>query len=227
MDDATNDGPLEHHLEVPRTARYSTLGDGSQASEVWFVLHGYKQLARRFMRRFAALNDGRRLIVAPEALSRFYISAETGRHGAASIVGATWMTREDREHEILDYVRYLDLLADHVLTSVGAVPVTVLGFSQGVATATRWTAFGSIKPRTLVLWGDYTPPDLDASAAGALAAPDVVLVRGDRDRAFTPEAVRVEAERLAALGIDYRTVTYSGGHDIHEETLLAIAAGGA
>ena len=61
----------EHHLGVPRTARYFTLGQDS-ASEIWFVLHGYGQLAARFADHFAALDDGTRLIVAPEGLSQRY-----------------------------------------------------------------------------------------------------------------------------------------------------------
>ena len=33
-----------------------------------------------------------------------------------------------------------------------------------------------------------------------------------------------ETERLEGAGIDYRTVSYDGGHDIDEETLLGLAA---
>jgi hypothetical protein len=67
--------------------------------------------------------------VAPEALSRFYVSQEPGRHCPVSVVGGTWMTREDRENEIRDYVRYLDILHDEV--EIEGVPTTVLAFSQG------------------------------------------------------------------------------------------------
>ena len=37
--------------------------------EVWFALHGYRQAARRFARRFAALDEPGRVVVVPEALS--------------------------------------------------------------------------------------------------------------------------------------------------------------
>ncbi len=63
-----------HSLVVPRTARYYTLGPTHGfPRELWFVCHGYGQLAERFLRQFAPLDDGTRLIVAPEALSRFYL----------------------------------------------------------------------------------------------------------------------------------------------------------
>jgi len=217
-------GAEEHHLAIERTARYWTLGVAESAEEVWIVLHGYKQLARRFMRRFAAINDGRRFIVAPEALSRFYVSSSEGRHGVASVVGATWMTREDRMSEIRDYVAYLDRVAAHVGTLTGDVPLVVVGFSQGVATATRWAIHGETRPVRLVLWGDFSPPDLDLELAGVrLAAVDVVMVRGSKDAALSPRLAQEEAVRLEAAGIDYRTITYPGGHDIDEETLVRLS----
>jgi len=46
------------------------------------------------------------------------------------------MTREDRLHEIDDYVHYLDALHTKIVPQ-GAT-VTALGFSQGTATVCRW-----------------------------------------------------------------------------------------
>ena len=40
--------PVAHHITVPRTARYITLGEIESAAEVWFVLHGYSMLAAGF-----------------------------------------------------------------------------------------------------------------------------------------------------------------------------------
>lgn len=212
----------ERHLEVTRTARYWTLGEPEGADDVWFVLHGYKQLAHRFLRRFQPIARPRRFIVAPEGLSRFYVSSGRGRHGAESVVGASWMTRADRLTEIADYVAYLDRLAGHLRPRLEAAeaPVTVLGFSQGVATACRWATMGSVEPARLLLWGDFVPPDLDMErAARALKGVDVVLVRGTDDPALSPDLAAAEAKRLAASGITHRTVRYDGGHDIDESTL--------
>ena len=70
-----NDPPtpdiLEHFIEVTRTAKYVTLGEPSDGvRELWVVLHGYRQLARRFVRRFRDLAEPTRWIVAPEELKR-------------------------------------------------------------------------------------------------------------------------------------------------------------
>lgn len=219
---------VEHHLEVTRTARYWVLGEEAvEPREIWFVLHGYRQLARRFLRRFEALDDGTRRIVAPEGLSRFYVGTETGRHGPVSVVGATWMTREDRQREIHDYVRYLDRLAEVVTGDVATgVPVVVLGFSQGVATAARWTTLGAMRPRRLLLWADLLPPDLDgARALEAWADTDVMLVRGDADGAFADERLlAAERERMEGAGLRPRIHRYAGGHEILPEVLAEVAA---
>jgi len=221
-------GVVERHLEVRRTARYWVLGGEVAAPrEAWFVLHGYGQLARRFLRRFQTLDDGTRRVVAPEGLSRFYAGNEAGRHGPGSVVGATWMTREDREHEIDDYVDYLDRLDATVGAELpGDVPRTVLGFSQGVATAARWTVLGVIRPARLVLWGDFLPPDLDLERARqAWERTDVVLVRGSRDRALADSArARSEADALSAAALTVREIAYAGGHDIDQGTLRALLA---
>lgn len=217
-------GAIEHHLRVERTARYWMLGKPESAEEVWLVLHGYKQLARRFIRRFKPIDDGRRLIVAPEALSRFYLPQEQGRHGATSVVGATWMTREDRQNEIRDYIKYLDQLLAGIEGLIGSVPLTVVGFSQGVATATRWAVNGSKIPSRLVLWGDFSPPDLNLDVARQrLDSVDVIMVRGRQDPALSSRLSKEEAERLRVAGIAYRTISYSGGHDIDEDTLRKLS----
>ena len=79
--------PQEHHLNVNRTARYYTIGDlENKPNEVWFVLHGHMYLAKQFIRYFRVLEDDRRLIVAPEGLSRSYVNHKE------LWVGASWMT---------------------------------------------------------------------------------------------------------------------------------------
>ena len=216
-----------HYLSVNRTARYATLGNAESPSEVWFVCHGYGQLAAPFLRHFATLDDGRRYLVAPEGLSRFYVDPEHGRGVPTTAVGASWMTREDRERDIADYVAYLDALRTHV---TGSTPtharVTVLGFSQGVATACRWAALGQRDVARLILWAGDIPPDLDLAAhRDRLTKARVVLVYGTKDR-MIPERVRVAAEeRLRAAEIPHEVETYEGRHHIDASVLAGIADG--
>lgn len=217
-----------HVLVVPRTARYYTLGPTHGfPREIWFVCHGYGQLAGRFLRQFLPLDDGSRLIVAPEALSRFYLDPiAQRRHEPAPRVGASWMTREDREAEIADYVEYLERLSTEIRHPLsGAAPrVVVLGFSQGTATVSRWLAASEHRVDHLVLWGGAIPPELDlASWSSRLHGAAITLVAGMQDELAPPEAVTAEAERLSAAGVAFALQRYEGGHAIDESALVQLA----
>jgi predicted esterase len=215
----------EHHIPVSRTARYYTLGDPlDQPRELWYVCHGYGQLASRFLRRFTSLDDGNRLIVAPEALSRFY-HERPGRTHAHSPVGASWMTREDRLSEIDDYIRFLDAIHAQLFEPLSSARtrITVLGFSQGVATACRWVARGSVRTDRLILWGGLVPPDLDLDALASLSrALELIVVAGDSDPHVNTVSLTDQETRLAKHGITARHVSYQGGHDIPGDALASV-----
>ena len=214
----------ERHISVARTARYFVLGDRAQAADVWFVCHGYGQLAARFLKRFVPIADGSRLVVAPEGLSRFYVGSGERRDQP---VGATWMTREDRLNEIADYVKYLDAVyADVVGDRVAPVRVRALGFSQGAATASRWAALGTARLDELVLWGGELPPDLDLAAAAArLAGLRITLVDGTQDEYITPKVLAGMERRLREQGIPFQTHVFEGGHEIEPGVLRLLADG--
>ena len=212
----------EHRLAVSRSTRYYTLG--RPGGEVWFVLHGYGQSAERFLTDCAALDDGTRLVVAPEALSRFYVDR------AHRIVGASWMTREHRRAEIDDYVRYLDAVWQAVMPAPAAPspggPVHVLGFSQGAAAAARWLALGAARAERLILWGGEVPPDLDlddAVLAARLAGLRLTLVAGRQDDYITDKILERDGERLRRAGVPFGIVRFEGGHMIDAKVLGEIA----
>jgi predicted esterase len=213
----------EHRLSVSRSARYFTIGaDARTAREIWFVLHGYGQLAGRFLRHFASLGDAQRTVVAPEALSRFYLEGD-----ARDKVGASWMTREDRLTEIDDYVHYLDVVFSEV-TNERRPPggIHVLGFSQGTATACRWLVYGRARADRLILWGGEVPPDLDLGQAHARwDHMPVLFVAGSGDRFITPKVLARDEQRLKENGIGYRVARFDGGHEIRAEVLALIADG--
>ena len=218
-------GPHTHHLRVQRTARYFTLG-GHNASapeavrSVWFVLHGYGQLASDFVRYFGDLAGEDTLIVAPEAMSRFYLVSPDKAPARERPVGATWMTREDRESEIADYVEYLDALFEDVASQAAefGARVGVLGFSQGAATATRWAAYGHARIDRLVLWGGLLPPDVDLSGGpAALRHVPLTLVLGSRDQYVDATMLEAERTRLRGAGIPYHVIEYDGGHAINRQ----------
>lgn len=219
---------IERHLRVHRTARYYVLGTpGPRTKEVWIACHGYGQLAASFAKALEPLHDdgGRRVVVVPEALSRFYLDDPNKRHGPDSPVGAAWMTREDREREIADNIAYLDDLTTEVWRDIGpSVPIVALGFSQGVATVCRWAALGRTKIQRLILWGGTLPNDLPTGRGSQLfGGAEVVLVAGRRDPAVSPAAIDRDVADLGGQGVSARVVRFEGGHTLNTETLRGLA----
>lgn len=214
-------------ISVKRTARLAVLGpDSAGVREIWYLLHGYGELAAPFLNGARAIDDGTRLLVAPEALSRFYEGDVAARLHREAKVGASWMTREDREAEIADYVAYLDTVHDSMLLKLGgaAPPVTVLGFSQGGATAARWVANGRVKAARLIVWGSQMPPELDLSnSAAQIRRAETVLVIGETDVFATPKIVEKETAKLNAAGFPFRFVSFKGGHRLDDDTLRALS----
>jgi predicted esterase len=215
----------EHQVAVRRSARFYSVGEpGPATRQVWFVCHGYGQLAARFLEKLRVLDDGRRYLVAPEGLSRFYLSdSPTERR-----VGASWMTREDRLAEIDDYVRYLDAVYADVFGSLGRARVTVhaLGFSQGAPTASRWAALGKAAIDRLILWGGEFPPDLDLAldtVVRRLRDARPALVYGRSDEFITPKVVSGIGERLRQHGIPYEEIPFDGGHELNDAVLKGLA----
>lgn len=166
-----------------------------------------------------------RAIVAPEALSRYYLDDTRGGSHAASAVGATWMTREDRDSEIADQITYLDALADSALAAApaSAVRLTVLGFSQGVATACRWVDRGRTQPHRLVCWGGAIPDDVRLADGAPIRRPALWLVVGSRDIYATPDRVAQQEAALRAADVPFTRLGFEGGHRLDDDTLRRLA----
>src|SRR4051812_13290173 len=214
----------ERTIEVPRSARYYTLGDPKPGGELWVVLHGIGQLAGDFIEYFSVLNDGTRTIVAPEALSRAYL-ASVDIPAADRPVGAVWMTREFRDHEMRDYVRYLDLLHAELTERHRPSRTIVVGFSQGGATASRWAVLGSAPIDHLVLWGATLPPDVDpATVNEKLRGASLTILVGKTDQYISPQAVAAERARLDAAKVSYKLIEFDAGHSIKRAVLLDLAS---
>jgi len=214
---------MEQYLTVTRTARYQQLGElSARTRRVWFVCHGYGQLAAYFARHFAFLTeeDPTTVVVAPEGLSRFYLSGNGGR------VGASWMTRDDRLHEIQDHVNFLNQLASAVLAACAPeVQITVLGFSQGTATAGRWLAQAAFHPAHLVLWAGGFPDDLPPETSRNLLQDlPLTVVVGTEDEFIDTAQVGQQLTQLRTLGSAPQLIRFAGGHEMNAAVLRTLAA---
>ena len=212
-----------HHIRVVKRARYYTLGNASSADDVWIVCHGYGQLAGKFIQNFESIVQPGRFIVAPEGLHRFYLDPPPAP-AAQRRVGATWMTREDRDEDIADYVDYLDLLISEVMAQSPTARLRVLGFSQGSATVLRWVVTATRVPHQLILWAGEVPQDVDwKMGARKLADTRIDAVRGDNDELTPQWALERNLGVLSGVGLRYQLHNFSGGHHLDGDLLQKLA----
>lgn len=209
-------GPAFRSLVVARHARIGVVGDLATAREAWLILHGYAMLAQGILHWFRSAQRPGRVLVAPEGLSRFY-----AEHQGVRRVAASWMTREDREHELEDLLGYLDRVVGEIIGPVPALQVH--GFSQGAVAGLRW-AVRRVRPvDRLVAWGHGVPDDVTPeSLRPVVAAEPLHLVVGDQDRWVSPDRIVADADRLNAAGIPTRLHRFRGGHRIDDGVLAAL-----
>ncbi|MFT6849218.1 MAG: putative esterase [Sphingobacteriales bacterium] len=204
-------------ITIHRTAHYEILLPDGKPKGIWMCLHGYGQLAERFVRRLKPLQDAGYIVIAPEGLNRFYWQGYSGK------VAATWMTKHDRFNEITDYVGYLDLLFDKINNDYPGLGWHTLGFSQGVATLARWIAMGKITPKSINLWAGHFPEDLDMGKYGRKfkGIPQTWLA-GDEDQFLNDKIIQEHQDFLRSIGLKPKLIRFKGGHDIHPETLREV-----
>ena len=200
-----------HHISVSKTARYHTLGSlHEQTEEIWFVIHGFAQLSEKFLKGFAPMDNGKRYIIAPEGLNKFYLKAGQPE------VGATWMTREDRENEIKDYVAYLDQLYDAIVPAGHTAKIAVLGFSQGVATMSRWAFKNKRRMDSLIFFAGEPGNELQNPEAMALfTQKKKYLVYGTQDQ-FINEAI---VDKFKKIMGNFTVVPFEGKHEMKVDLL--------
>lgn len=210
---------ISKNISVQKTARYFLSSDNKSPDILMFVLHGYGMPASNFLQEFKKLNSENILIVSPEGLSRFYTKGFYGN------IGASWMTSEDRENEIEDYVNYLDEIYKEVLSGLESKPskTIFLGFSQGGAAVTRWAVKGKAIPDILIIHSSDIPKDIDFSnlkeKSGTMK---IHFVYGEEDKAIRKENLDISVKVLDEAKINYHTHSFHGEHRIDIETIKKI-----
>ncbi|MCS6904720.1 MAG: phospholipase [Bacteroidia bacterium] len=209
----------EHFFKVQRTASYYTAGYlNEKTQEVWIVLHGYGQLARFFIKHFEPLFSSHRFIVAPEALSRFYLDAQYDR------VGASWMTKENRLLEIQDYNNYLENLITSLIQGIdlNLVSINLLGFSQGAATMWRFLNYTQLRIDNVIIWAGIIPAEYQKLHNQNPFS--LIAVLGKKDPYITPERKKIFQQVIQDSGRNWLLIEFDGAHTIAPEPLLEVAA---
>lgn len=202
-----------NHITVTKTARYFTSGNlNEHTTEIWIVIHGYAQLASDFIKKFAPLFSKNRYFLAPEGLNRFYAKGFGGKPAA------TWMTSEDRECEILDYSNYLETLLNQIVPVDYRGKIILLGFSQGVATASRWLNASQKQFDLFMLCSGDIAMELRNPVSRALLQVPCVYITGNDDPFL--DAHKTNEIHLLMEEIKAHTIYFDGGHQIDIPSIL-------
>ncbi len=210
---------ISKNISVQKTARYFLSAENKSPKFLMFVLHGYGMPAYNFLQEFKELNNENFLIVSPEGLSRFYTKGFYGN------IGASWMTSEDRQNEINDYVNYLDEVYTEVLNNIDSKPdkIVFLGFSQGGATVTRWAVNGKSEANILIIHSSDIPKDVDFDSLKEKSDKmKIHCVYGNEDKAVRKENFENSVNLLKEKNINFNLHNFHGGHNVDIETVKKI-----
>ena len=211
---------MHHKRKIQKTAHFYTIGDiEAPITDLWIVCHGYGQLAKTFLEEFQCLEKSGRLIVAPEGLSRFYWGGFTGP------IVSSWMTSGNRLDEIDDYCNWLDSIYEEFVKNLQSNGrITLLGFSQGTATAMRWLHARQPRIDQLILWAGMTPEDISyLPLQDYFQNIEKHFVYGQEDKFITKERMDWQLQFLKAQQLDFDIIPFSGKHHLEDATLLRLS----
>ena len=212
---------MKKQISISKTGKYSQIGKCSKKiNNVWIVLHGYGMLSEYFVKKFECIIDETTLVIAPEATNRFYLGNNYNR------VGASWMTKLDREQEISDNILFIDKLFSIIKKDIGHdnFKLNTLGFSQGGPALVRWLMSNKLNTNSLILWGSDIPKDsLVTENKSRWNSIKLKIVIGKNDEYINEEKKQEFVGVVKSYGLKYDLIEYEGSHKIIEEELKKIA----
>ena len=211
---------MKKQISISKTGKYSQIGKCSKKiNNVWIVLHGYGMLSEYFVKKFECIINETTLVIAPEATNRFYLGNNYNR------VGASWMTKLDREQEISDNILFLDKLFSIIKKDIGHdnFKLNTLGFSQGGPALVRWLMSNKLNTNSLILWGSDIPKDsLVTENKSRWNSIKLKIVIGKNDEYINEEKKQEFVGVVKSYGLKYELIEYEGSHKIIEEELIKI-----
>ncbi|RAJ12615.1 alpha/beta hydrolase [Arenibacter echinorum] len=211
--------PKEKQISYTTANTYSTINVlNEKTRNVWIVFHGIGFLSRYFIKYFNDLPKEENYIIAPQAPSKYYLNKDF------KYVGASWLTKENTVLETTNVLNYMDnLFASEKIPA--HCQLIVLGFSQGVSIATRWTAKSKISLDQLILYAGGIPEELTPEDFKFLLAKNakIKLVLGNKDEFISESRLEKEKEKLESLfSGKAELIKFDGGHEIKKDILISL-----
>lgn len=194
-----------HALQLPE-------GNFDESPALMIASHGYGQSCKGFIKHFKSFRDKNIITVAPQGMNQFYW--KNGRPGFS------WMTSYMREYTMRDNLVYItqlyELMKDEY--NIDEEKVFLLGFSQGVAMAFRFSSTGHVHPRGVIACGGDLPPDVHENLDSITPYPALVI-HGTRDKTVPQEKGLECIEALKGNGFPVEKFFHNEGHVIPDETI--------
>ena len=207
---------MQNHLDIKFKAPYYTFGELSKETPaIWIACHGYGQLAEYFIKKFEIFENEGHFGVLLQGLHKFYLNQDR--------VGASWMTKHDRDTDLENQFTYYTEVFNKVFGSIDLdqVQVNLLGFSQGVSAICRLLFHLKLPFDNLVLWAGGFPPELPGSDISFLKNNyKLIVALGDNDQFYNEENYKINLDYLERTF--HRSVTvnmYEGNHALEPELL--------
>lgn len=205
-------------ISISRTARYYQSGlISNKTKNLWFVFHGYGMLAKFFIKKFQYLVDKETVVIAPEATSRFYLDGKYER------VGSSWITKVEKEDDIIDNINYINLIYKNIVEKIGHnnFQLNIIGFSQGGPMACRWIMDEDITINSIGFWGSDIPEEyLTESYKEKWGRFKTSIIIGKKDH-IIPIEYRIKFKKTVDnYGLNYNLIEYDGDHRVLENILI-------
>ncbi len=210
---------IENKIETKRIGRYYTIGKFSDKTRhVIVAFHGFGQLGAYFGKKFEFLESEDTFILIPEGLSRFYLNDNYNR------VGASWITKDMKDDETQDYLFFLNQIFEKTVLNNNKFNLSILGFSQGCATAARWLNQLNRKCTNLIFWAGFFANGIsDILDIAKIKETNVFYVYGNQDP-FIIQFPELASKSLKDIIINASAeiIAYPGNHSVDSTVLKQI-----
>ncbi|MBZ9778199.1 esterase [Psychroflexus sp. CAK8W] len=209
---------LTKKVDYETTNTYSTLNTlTTDTKNIWIACHGIGFLSKFFIGYFENLDPELNYVIAPQAPSKYYQTK------AYKYVGASWLTKENREQEIENVLNYLD-----AILQTEKLPkdkkIILFGFSQGVSVVTRWLAKRKVNCDHLVIHSGSIPTEFDATSFAYLPDLKTSIIFGNEDEYLSEERIRAQLQlALSIFPNAPEIIKFDGKHVMHPESIKKIS----
>ena len=212
---------IEKKVEYTAQNTYSTLNElTTETTTIWLVFHGLGYLSRYFIREFEFLNKKENYVIAPQAPSKYYQGSNFKR------VGACWLTKENTVFETQNVLNYNKEIYDYEISqrllNQPNLKFIILGFSQGVSIAMRFSALMKIDCDILVAHSGGIPQELKSNDFEHFTG-KFHFIYGLEDKYIDDNRIQQELIKCVSLyQNNFGVHRFDGGHKIDAHSITKL-----